>query len=133
MTMAFPLHCGRYVSAQAVFLWKTSCCPCSMSPTLHNTNEIQRNNNTASVLSQCCRRIALRTMMLAKSNCHKGFNSGFILRVYYQCFSRKRVFRKAVEVRRQGCLPLEKLTYTCLTRSFYPGFNDFSLSNVHAV
>ena len=48
------------------FIWNTSCYPCSMSSTLHSTNGIERNNNTDSFWSQCCRRLASRTMMLAK-------------------------------------------------------------------
>ena len=96
--------------------------------TLHNTNGIQRSSNTASIWSQCCRRIATRTTMLAKSNCLRGSSSGFILRVYSQSLSRKRVFRKAAEVWCRGFLPLERMTYACLTRSFYPGCKQFSLS-----
>ena len=112
----------------AEFIWKTSCCLCGMSSTPHNTNEIQRNNNTASVWSQCCGRIAARTMMLAKLNCLRGSSFGFILRVYSQSLSRKRVSREAAEVWYQGCLPLKRLTYACLTRSFYLGINEFSLT-----
>ena len=80
-------------------------------------------------MSQCCRRIAGRTTMLAKSNCLRDSSSGFILRVYPHSLSCKRVIRKAAEVWCHGCLHLERLTHACLTRSSYPGFNDFSLSN----
>ena len=115
--------------AWAEFIWKTICCRCNISSTLHSTNEILRNNNTASDWSQCYRRIATRTTMFSKSNCLRGSSSGFFLRVYSQSLSHKRVYRKAAEVWYQGCLPLEGLTYTCLMRSFYPGFNNFSLSS----
>ena len=101
------------------FIWKTICSPCSMASTLHSTNKIQMNRNTATVWSQCCRRTAARTMMVTKSNCLRDSSSGFILRVY----SHKPFWCP-------GCLPLEVLTYACLTRSFYPGFNDLSFANV---
>ena len=65
--------------------------------------------------------------MLAKSNCLRGSSSKFVLRIYFQSLSRKRVIRKAAGVWCQGCLPLERLIYTCLMESFYPGFNEFSL------
>ena len=93
--------------AWAEFIWKTSCCTCSMPYTLHNTNKVKRNRCTASVWSQWSLRIAARLMMLAKPNCLMGSSSEFILRVYSQILSHKQVFRKVVEVWCQGCLPLE--------------------------
>ena len=100
-----------------------------MSSTLHSTNQIQRNSNTASVWSQCCRRIATRTTMLAKSNCLRGSSSGCILRVSPKAFP---VNECSARQRRFGVRVVypEGLTYTCLTSSFYSGFNEFSLSSL---
>ena len=71
--------------------------------------------------------------MPAKPNCLRGSSSVFFLRVYSQNLSRKRLFRKAVDVWYQGCPPLERVTYACLTKSFYPAFNDFSLNSSYFI